>query len=101
MIKIRFSISEHETETEVELPSDPPQLDLMIKATMACQFDSAATSAISDQIRVKYGEEYYNKIVTAMAEVIKSFREIIQNSISLDPESPAVPVVYLSPRIPK
>ena len=98
MIKLTLSIEKDDTQAEIDLPNDPPSMDLLIKAVMACQFDISATNAISEQIRIKYGEEYYNKTVNAMAEVIKSFREIIQNSMALDPESPAVPTVYMMPR---
>ena len=98
MIKISFSITSSGTESEIELPNEQPPLDEIIKATMCCQFDSEATSSISDAIRAKYGEEYYNKTVNAMAEVIKNFREIIQNSLVLDPEVPAVQTVYIANR---
>lgn len=98
MINMCFSISSDEIIAKIELPEEPPSLELIIKATMACQFDSTATNLISEQIRSKYGDDYYNKTVQAMSAVIKSFREIIQNSLALDPEAPAVPVIYMMPR---
>jgi hypothetical protein len=84
------------TETDIDLPDLQPPLEDIIKATMCCQFDSSATTVMADSIRVKYGEEYYNKTVHAMSEVIKNFREIIQNSLVLDPEVPAVQTVYIA-----
>ncbi len=96
MIKITFNINDSVTETDIELPDLQPPLEDIIKATMCCQFDSSATTVMADSIRVKYGEEYYNKTVHAMSEVIKNFREIIQNSLVLDPEVPAVQTVYIA-----
>jgi hypothetical protein len=93
-----MTVDNDSTEVLIDLPDDPPSLEAIIKASMACQFDSKATVAMSEQVKIKYGEEYYNKTVYAMAEVIKSFREILQNSTALDPESPAVPVIYISAR---
>jgi hypothetical protein len=98
LIRLIFTINNEGTDILVDLPDEQPSLEAIIKASMACQFDSAATSSLSEQIKSKYGEEFYNKTVYAMAEVIKSFREILQNSMALDPESPIVPVMYTSMR---
>ena len=98
MIKLYFTIDNESTEILVDLPDEKPSLEEIIKASMACQFDSVATATMSEQIKLKYGEEYYNKTVYAMAEVIKSFREILQNSLAMDPETPMVPVMFTSAR---
>lgn len=101
MIEINIKIFEDYNETIFHLPQSPPPVDLMIKVIMVCQFDLEATNAINDKIKSLYGEEYHTKILTSMSEILNSFREIIQNSASMDPEMSSVPVVYAAPRLPK
>lgn len=98
MINVNLTIDTDGTTLIVDLPDSPPPIEVVIKATMSCQFDNNATTTITEKIREKYGEEYFRKTMQAMSEVIKTFREVIQNSMALDPESPAVPVIYMSPR---
>lgn len=98
MITLSFYIKEDETIVDIDLPEKAPPVNVIIKATMSCQFDSVATNTITEKIREQYGEEYFKKIMQAMSEVMKTFRDIVQNSMSLDADTPAVPVVYLSPR---
>lgn len=98
MIRIEIVITEEGNDVTIDLPDKQPPIDLIIKAITACQFDAKATDAMNEKIKSVYGEEYHNKIINSMSEILNSFREILQNSISLDPELPAVPVVYVAPR---
>lgn len=98
MIKIEISIYSENNEVIIDLPDNPPPVEAIIKAITACQFDSKATDLINEKIKTEYGDDYYNKVINSMSEILNSFREILQNSIALDPELPAVPVVYISPR---
>lgn len=98
MIKIEITINSETSDVVIDLPDSPPSVESIIKAITACQFDSKATDLINEKIKSEYGDDYYNKVINSMSEILNSFREILQNSISLDPELPAVPVVYVSPR---
>ena len=98
MIKIEIKINSEISDIVIDLPDNPPPIEAIIKAITACQFDSKATDLINEKIKSEYGDEYYNKVINSMSEILNSFREILQNSIAFDPELPAVPVVYVSPR---
>jgi hypothetical protein len=101
LIKLSIEINESENYVEVTLPEKEPSIDAIIKTVMICQFDHKATDSLNSQIKKTYGEEYHSKVINSMSEIVNSFRELVQNSLALDPEAPATPVVFLSPRMQK
>jgi len=101
LIKLIIEIKEDCVLINVDLPEEPPSHKDCVKAIAATQFDGDSQSILIERLKATYGEDYYSEVDALMSEMIKSLKQLLSSSISLDPEIPAVPTVMLGTRIQK